>query len=567
LGKTYYLGEKYYVDGGYTGGSNDGSWTHPWTSIKTAVANVTSGNKTIIVRGAHDSFNGIYVETGITPKAGTDDAHHFMIVGYGQERPIVDGNYSTQDMIGSTGQLYGYTTVQRLRLQNNSRDGVHWGGTVNGVLQDRDRYNYLIDVDFYNIGANPSYHTNAPIYYLDAPNGWIFHVTVKHTLMHCIKIGDGGDNDLVEWTVAGECGYWPGVAAETGITDFRTQLYQYPRCLDFPNDSGQIAENTIARYNIAYDGLYGGVQIRNSYNFSFHHNEIYNSPRLTVSNMGLSCANVANPCAQVLAIGEPANQVNTPLDKVYMYSNVIRDSGEPIEGAGIGIHSLTDGHTVYLYNNLLYSNPKSEISLYAYTNIVPYPYSSRRVEILNNTLWHGSNYNAALFIPNYSANKWGDEEVAIKNNIITNTASGGYVYGEGGGARSTTNYDYNLYYYPNNGRLGASAGLNDYAHGASTNSLFVAEPFGAYSWGMGNLLPSSPAKDSGLNLSALFTSDFNLASRPQGSAWDIGAYEYVQNLSGDVSGDGVITTYDAGLALQLGRGALEAAQIAQEAVD
>jgi len=82
---------------------------------------------------------------------------------------------------------------------------------------------------------------------------------------------------------------------------------------------------------------------------------------------------------------------------------------------------------------------------------------------------------------------------------------------------------------------------------------------------MGNLLPSSPAKDAGLDLSALFTSDFNLASRPQGASWDIGAYEYVAPY-GDVSGDGAVTAYDAALALQLGRGELEAAQIAQRAV-
>ncbi len=552
LGKTYYLGTKYYVDGGYTGGANDGSWQKPWTSVKTAVWKAPAGNVTIIIRGAHDSFNGIYNETYIVLKPGIDDTRRFMLVGYGQERPIIDGNFSTSDMITATRQPYTYNTVQRLRLQNNWRDGINFSGMwqpgLSGTPEgNAEKYNYIIDVDLYNIGVRVSYGTqNAMIYFSNASNGWIFHVTAKHTLQHCIKVGDGASDAIVEWSIAGECGYWPGIAAETGITDFNNQIHQWPQGFDFPNDARVVASNNTLRYSISYDALFGGVQIRNSVNFSMHHNEIYDSPRITSSNMGLSCTTSGTNCQQIYVYGLLKDGA-TALDKVYIYSNVIRDSAEPQNGTGIFVKDLTSNHSVYIYNNLLYNNnPSPEILFFSYSNVVPYPYSGRFVGIYNNTILHNSS-QPAIRAPIWNGDDWNNGEVNIKNNIITNTGTGP-VLSLFRGIRPTADYDNNLYYYPN-GTLGATAGANDYAYGASTNPLFAVEPSGAYSWGMGNLLQTSPAKDAALDLLASFVSDFNLILRPQGPTWDIGAYEYLSPY-GDVSGDGAITAYDAALVLQ-----------------
>ena len=571
-GKTFYLGTKYYVDGGYMGGSNDGSWQKPWTSITTAIAHLPggAGNNTIIVRGAHDSFNGIYYETGINnvstghlaPRGGVtgvDDTHRFMIVGYGQERPIIDGNNSAIDIIGSPKQAYSYVTIQRLRLQNNKRSGVRF---VNAG------YNNLIDVEVKNIGLTypPETGGDGPlIYYLASSNGWIFHVTATHTLGHCIKVGDTSSNMIEEWTVAAECGYWPNISVEASSpADAATT------CLDFPNDGGSVATSIISRYNIAHDCLVYGVQIRNISGFSLHHNEIYNSPNITASNQVLSgtnqkltCYNFYSPCAQVLALGlEPSSAWSyTPLDKIRIYSNVIRDNNEPGYGVGIGIANMTNGHTVQIYNNILYNNPYSEIALGGGY------YPSRLVEIYNNILWHsngvGAHYGAGtIAVPNEVVNHWDANEVIVKNNIMANLASGSKVFGENRGVHNTTN-DYNLYYYPN-GSLGTTAGANDYAHGASTNPLLATPLSGAYSWGMGTLSSNSPAIDAGLNLSNLFTADFNFTPRPQGSAWDIGAYEYVGSggvvtppvippivpstpTIGDFNNDGIVNSIDLSL--------------------
>ena len=119
-GKTYYLGTKYFVDGAYTGGSNDGSWEHPWTSISEALSNAGSGNTAIIVRGAHDGFDGIYYGTySLSNHYGVDDTHRFMIVGYGQERPIFDGQGATSIIFTyqNSNRDDAYITLQRLQIQ------------------------------------------------------------------------------------------------------------------------------------------------------------------------------------------------------------------------------------------------------------------------------------------------------------------------------------------------------------------------------------------------------------------------------------------------------------------
>jgi hypothetical protein len=52
------------------------------------------------------------------------------------------------------------------------------------------------------------------------------------------------------------------------------------------------------------------------------------------------------------------------------------------------------------------------------------------------------------------------------------------------------------------------------------NPLFAADPSDL------SILQNSPALDSGLGVGVPYASDFDDVSRPQGSRWDIGAYEY-----------------------------------------
>lgn len=84
------------------------------------------------------------------------------------------------------------------------------------------------------------------------------------------------------------------------------------------------------------------------------------------------------------------------------------------------------------------------------------------------------------------------------------------------GAASTNTTDYNLFY--NSGRLPSVVGTHDIL---DTDPLLADVLNNNF-----NLLPGSPAIDAGKNLAGIVDTDINGNSRPRGSGWDIGAYEY-----------------------------------------
>lgn len=103
----------------------------------------------------------------------------------------------------------------------------------------------------------------------------------------------------------------------------------------------------------------------------------------------------------------------------------------------------------------------------------------------------------------------GGSTIAATNNIflsnVGNQVSTGGTYSD----------DYTAY----NGTLGVSAG----SHSITTT---VAGSFTAAGTGDYSLLSGAPEKEAGLAIGS-FSADINLATRPQGTLWDIGAYEFV----------------------------------------
>jgi hypothetical protein len=101
--------------------------------------------------------------------------------------------------------------------------------------------------------------------------------------------------------------------------------------------------------------------------------------------------------------------------------------------------------------------------------------------------------------------------------------------------------DYNLHNTASGGRLvwqdtGSAWECHDLAtcraHGMETHApamsdpRFVAIPNGNTGSGNWHLQPGSPAINTGTSLASIFTTDLDGLARPQGSAWDIGTYEY-----------------------------------------
>jgi hypothetical protein len=162
------------------------------------------------------------------------------------------------------------------------------------------------------------------------------------------------------------------------------------------------------------------------------------------------------------------------------------------------------------------------------------------VKIYNNTFggyYAGSHpVSSCIFIAHAST------AIDVKNNIFSGCSSAGTTVSTSMDAPNQLTLDYNVYStevvriingwgasYPSNdcrtiANCQASPFLQE-AHGLRGDPKFTARPDGTSGHGSWTLQPSSPAIDKGVNLSSLFTTDLLDVSRPQGAAWDIGAYE------------------------------------------
>ena len=209
-------------------------------------------------------------------------------------------------------------------------------------------------------------------------------------------------------------------------------------------------------------------------------------------------------------------ELSIPIENIIVRGNLIigvePHATHPLSKSPQGICGFDKGVTGFLTNfvvenNVVLVQQGHGISIYGATN-------SR---IVNNTTFDPlGEYRAHIHLENRG------QDTLVRNNIAS-----GYTIG---GTGMTT--DHNI-------------DIDDYGPGI----LFV--DYQNYDV---RHRKGSPAINAGSSAQAPDT-DINGVSRPQGSGYDIGAYEYVTEgqqppLSGDVSGNGEITSYDASLAAQ-----------------
>lgn len=210
-------------------------------------------------------------------------------------------------------------------------------------------------------------------------------------------------------------------------------------------------------------------------------------------------------------------------DATQVYGNEFYnlDEGSNDWGFGIYIHADGDGSTgktitsCLVYNNLIYGNDRSGIKVGATKS--GHPISG--LKILNNTITGNTRYGLQLQAASTTITV-----AEFKNNIVySNTLYEMYVTS----GITFTDCDYNLYY--------RGQGNSWYYQGAEkTWAQWQALGFDANGVNSDPSLdgnyeadsPSDPSVDQGADLSGTFTIDKDGVTRPVGSAWDIGAYEY-----------------------------------------
>lgn len=210
-------------------------------------------------------------------------------------------------------------------------------------------------------------------------------------------------------------------------------------------------------------------------------------------------------------------------DNCQVYGNEFYNMDEEASDWGFGIYLTGDGDgttgvtitSALIYNNLLYDNDRSGIKISATKS--GFPMSG--VKVYNNTIAGNGTQGIQITTSNTTVTI-----AEMKNNVIFSSTNFEMFVSSG---VTLSDVDYNLYYRASGNSFsyqGAEKtwaqwqGLGFDANGLNTDPLLN-----------GDYTPndSSPVVDVGIDLSGTFTTDKNNITRPQGSAWDMGAYEFI----------------------------------------
>ena len=265
------------------------------------------------------------------------------------------------------------------------------------------------------------------------------------------------------------------------------------------------------------DGEQECITVANSSNCEIYGNNVHNNGQGTNGGEGIDIKegshdvnvykNVVHHLNKRLGIYADAWDLHTY--NINIFQNIIHHCSE----TGLAIASENGGliENVIIYNNIVYLNKYGGIELGSWSDIgFPGVKPIANIKIINNTCYKNGEYDNGwgygIVIDNPDANN-----VIVRNNICSeNSAQIAIQQIDSGGI-----VDHNLF-YGNNSALGTLYGLDSIIG----NPLFVNASIYDF-----HLLSNSPAIDNG-NAIDVPSVDFENNSRPYGSGYDIGAYEY-----------------------------------------
>jgi hypothetical protein len=567
-GKIFTLGSIYFIDNkeGIVNGTSTynpigrtntgGNYTCYASIVSAFAAHTSTGgqNKTFLIREGTYTNKNYY---SLTNHWGVDDTHRFNVIGYKQERPVLDAGNTNISMFGggnaSDTQYQNYVTLQRLKLQNTAGSGVYIGRDTIGVKVSQ--YVSLIDINFYQTaysanafsgnsasGGSPTVITTADTLIKDAWIGYyIMNVTKQAANPGAVWYGKIIANDTHTITSDTLPGSWSAGDTYYVASQINGPIYYmnadngwvyhctFEKSMGHSAKIGDGSAHMIFEWNRITNGGYSlpgmpyhmsrnvGIDFKNDSGKDEMHNNIirYNIINSSGSNgiQTIGQKDIIVHHNEVSGWGNMFSKIgykggvsasgiiiqDQNITSGTYYSNVIHD---PDPNLGTNGYFMNNGATgsVLFYNNLFYG------PLSAMTMVVSYGASSR-VALYNNTFY---GMTSGTILSTGSAND------IIKNNIICQVGTGKVAE-----YHTSAIHNNNVYYYPNGAigtNIGVEAGMID-----NLTPDFNIVPFGVYVHGMGKISSSSIARSKGENLGVSFTVDMHGTIR---SNWDIGALEY-----------------------------------------
>jgi Right handed beta helix region len=311
-----------------------------------------------------------------------------------------------------------------------------------------------------------------------------------------LSAGSGWD-----WTVSGTAAAPITFKAYPGEKPVFDGRYQYGDFLILSNVAWVVIDGlTITHWNDQYGN--GSIIILN------------NANNITVQNMDF-VDNGADQRDHHIYVGG-----GTPSYLTIRNNNFTRATG-----GAIHMYHYPNGQHVYIYNNTFKDN---------YWGVIACD-KADDVQIYNNIFYQGLNFptfgpNAANIQTNCGT--YPATNIVIKNNVVYNANSTARGLVATTWASGNITEDHNLWYMPGgkpiswNGNLYSVAEFRNATahsdHSKETNPQFVDVAGGDF-----HSNPSSVVTDGGVTLPMVST-DKTGVTRPQGSAYDLGAYEYTQ---------------------------------------
>jgi parallel beta-helix repeat protein len=458
-------GNTYYVatDGN---DADPGTQSQPWKTIQKAANTMVAGDIVIIQNGIYRESVDLTGSTGVEGESGNETQGYISYIGESRDGVIIDGA------------------------------GLPWGsGFMSGVIAKGKRVVNYIKISKMTI---QNFLADGVEFYADKGDGSYPRIASHNIILDNLKVHNNTMGGIMF------CG---GEEPYAGY--------------NFIVRNSEVYNNHGAHHGIKFSGdpraIYNGEHIHDSI---IENNLVYNNDELGIHN---SSGNY----------------------NIIIRNNIVHDNGRQ----GIAGNQVWD--SIYA-NNTVYSNGKLDST--SADGIVIW--SSRNITITGNMIYNNPGYGIEIpsalgdgkpanpiVTNNVIYNNLGGIQFSapvsggvIYNNIIaSNTRAGLFFYSTTTGNTVKNNifyqntnqlwdssgntYDYNLY-YPNISF--ASKGIHD----ISGDPMFIDFANVILSLRNYHLKSTSPAIDAGYNLGSLVTNDFDGITRPRGSGYDIGAYEF-----------------------------------------